>query len=141
MVKEANMNLKAQSQKIMEMVFPNKKARKFLCNDLYRELLKLIPPQKCISPFNVVKRVRLNNLTFVKKTIIEFLTENKNYEDIVKSIYECDSINCFVTNRLILGLVFFIAKTNKELKNINITTDKCSVCYYDINMFHVLTGK
>lgn len=130
-----------QAEKIMAMVFPTEMARRFLCDDFYQELLKVIPPQKCICQFNIIKRVRLNNLALVKKTIVEFLANNNDYVYALKDIYFCDNLDNIIINRLILGFVYFISKTNKEFKDINITTDRYSICYYDVDMLNLLTGK
>ncbi len=126
-------------EELMGLVYPTDSAREFLCNDFFQELLEIIPQSLCINSFNTVKKVRLKNLTIVKRKITGFLLQHTQYQEEIMRIYRCEKIDKYIINRFVVGYVFFIAKTTEKFKDIDIIKDKRSICYYDIDMLALLT--
>jgi len=114
-------------QKLIEYLYPTDKMMEFMCNDIYQELLKIIPLKMCISYKNTNKFVREENKVVVENTIKNFINTN-NYKQQLFKFYKHENINT-IAKDVLIGLVFYIANTNDKYANIDIFSSSKSICY------------
>ena len=112
----------------LKYLYPTDEIRDFMCNDLYQELCEIIPKTKCFGSENVVASVREENLKFVKTSIVEFISNNQNYENELSKLYKDKKLED-VLDDIIVGFVFYVVNTNDRNKGENIFTNKKSICY------------
>ncbi|MBQ7798023.1 MAG: hypothetical protein IJ371_02765 [Clostridia bacterium] len=88
-------------QKLVRYLYPTKEIRGLMCNDIYQELLEIIPLEACISKDNLNKNVREENLEFVSGAIKGFLVFNKSYQQVVFEYYKHTNLDWIVRDILI----------------------------------------
>ena len=116
------------NQKLYKLLFKNETIQKFLCNDLFEELKEQISLTNCLSKNNLNNKTREINYIKVQNTIALFLLNNKIYLNILNELFSEFTFNQLVTH-LIACFVFYLSKINITYSNINIFTNKYSICY------------
>ena len=115
---------KTEKVSLLKYLYINDDVMTFLCNDLFQELMNYISYDKCVCRENVNSSIREKNYSEAIETIRNFLTHNKDYDDITKKIfshYKREDIEI----HLLLGFVFFISIE----KDIDIFRDEQSICF------------
>lgn len=109
----------------------------FMCNDLYQELLEIIPRNICISSKNVSSKVRKENLQLARKVINSFIHNNPNYKAVLYEYYKTPNID-FVISQILIGLVFYIANTTDRYARLDIFNDKKSICHNEMTLLNFI---
>jgi len=115
-----------QEQKVKLLKFLYSNEQTFLCNDLFQELLNIVPKTKCICSRNIVDKTRYDNYIEVFTFIKQFLDRNSDYKSIVLKIFSSYEEQELI-NHLIVGYVFYLAMLDN--KDLDIFKDKRSICY------------
>ena len=122
-----------QKQKMVEYLYPTDQILDFMCNDVYQELLNVIPTNLIIHTNNLVHSVRENNFKLVKENVFKFIILNKNYKAELFNLYKHSMLAPIVHN-IIIGLTFYIVNTNEKYHNIDIFKNKKSICYQKVSI-------
>ena len=115
-------------QKLVKYLYPTKQIMFFTCNDLYQELLELIPIDICISEDNLDSQTRLKNFGFVQGVINGFLLTNQEYLDELYVLYKHYNIESIVYD-ILIGFVLYISSVNKQFMEVDILKDEQSIIY------------
>ena len=129
--------MKEQKEKMVRYLYPTKKIMSLMCNDIYQELLEIIPIERCISEDNLNARVRNNNLEFVRGVIKGFILGNKEYAKILFEYYHHEHIDAIAYD-ILIGLVLYISSISEEFKNIDILKDEKSIIYGEIFILELI---
>lgn len=117
-----------EKQKMVRYLYPTKKIMNLMCNDIYQELLELIPIERCISVDNLNSKTREKNLEFVKGAIQGFILGNIEYQKVLFEYYKHNNIDS-IGYDILIGLILYISSINEEFKDIDILKDKQSIIY------------
>lgn len=120
--------MKEIRQKLVEYLYPTKQIMGLMCNDIYQELLEIIPIDCCICDENSNPNTRAENLGFVKGAIKGFIAGNKNYKQALCKHYNHNNIDAIVYD-IFIGLVLYIASAFDDFVDVDIINDNRSVCY------------
>lgn len=115
---------------LLRYLYLNDKTQQFLCNDLFQELINIVPKNKCICKDNISPETRQTNYSSVFSAINEFFNHNPDYRSVVCSLFSHYDQSELETH-LLTGFVFYIALTSPEYLDIDIFKDKKSICYSD----------
>lgn len=115
-----------QEQKVKLLKFLYSNEQTFLCNDLFQELLNIVPKTKCICSRNIVDKIRYDNYIEVFSFIKQFLDSNLDYKSILLKIFSSYEEQELIKH-LIVGYVFYLAMLDN--KDLDIFKDKRSICY------------
>lgn len=118
-------------EKMVRYLYPTKKIMTLMCNDVYQELLEIIPMGYCISKDNLNSSTRIKNLKFVSGAIKGFIIGNREYAKILFEYYRHNNIDTIVYD-ILIGFVLYISTISDEFKNIDILRDKQSIIYGEI---------
>ena len=114
-------------QKLVEYLYPTDQLMNFMCNDLYQELLCLMPKSLYLSTKNLSGKIRKQNFQKVKQEIVKFILTNLNYKTELFKHYKHTMISPILYD-VIVGLTFYIASTSDKYQDVDIFKDKKSVC-------------
>ena len=115
-----------EKQKMLLSLFPNEDVRKFMCNDLFQEIKKIVPISLIISQTNKdVKQRELNYIT-ARDSIKKFILNDKIYNDYIFKIYELRDFESLVDN-VFEGYVFYLTCVSPRHTKIDMFKDSRSV--------------
>ena len=120
--------METDKQKLVRYLYPTKEIMGIMCNDIYQELLEIIPLESCISEDNLKDTVRENNLGFVRGAIKGFLGGNVEYQKVVFEYYKHNNID-WIARDILIGFVLYISGISAEFKDVDILNDKKSILY------------
>lgn len=126
-----------RKEKLIKYLFPSESIRRFMCNDLYMELIAIIPKSLFISTANKTLLKRKANKDIIIKKIEKFLKQNNQYYIMLIGFF-LKSTEEEIINDIILGLTFFITTQSEAYKDIDIFNDKRSVCYSPISFLDIM---
>lgn len=121
-----------KEEKFLQLLYRNEEARRIMINDVYQELLEIVPATLCFNSKNVVNETREKNLKNALISISNFLNENAEYKKIIKELYD-ENIEY-----ILYGYMFYLAHTNKEYSGIDIFKNKQSILYSMISILDIL---
>jgi len=121
-----------KEEKLLQFLYRNDEIRKRLINDVYQELLEVVPPSLCFNSKNVVNSTRDENLRKALSSISNFLENNADYNKVVKEIYDDDF------QFVLCGYMFYLAHTNEKYIGIDIFKNKKSILYSEISLLDIL---
>lgn len=127
----------SRRQKLVEYLYPTKSLMNFMCNDVYQELLKIIPANLCISSQNISTKTRNVNFELVKNAILNFILDNDDYRNLLFEHYKHNRISIIVHDVLI-GLVLYVATINERYWRLDIFRDKKSICAQQVTIMNFL---
>lgn len=122
-----------RKQKMIKYLYPTDELMEFMCNDLYQELLNIVPIKLFVHSDNLIHSVREANFKTVKENIVKFILINKNYKQELFKHYKHSMISPIV-NDIIIGLTFYIVNTSDEYQNVDIFQNKKSICYEKVSI-------
>ena len=120
--------IKKDKQKLVKYLYPSKQIMGLMCNDIYQQLLEIIPLEKCISKDNINNSTRAKNLQFVRGAIKGFVLGNTEYQKILFEYYHHNNLDWIVRD-ILIGLVLYISTLSEDFVNIDILKDKQSILY------------
>ena len=123
--------------KLLNYLYPNESVRSFCCNDLYQELIEILPTKICISTNNLKPSIRKQNLHVAKGIVYNFLSGNQSYKDKVIELYAENDITKIV-ECVLLGYVFFLYCSHAKYARADIFRDKKSIFYSPISILDIL---
>ena len=115
-------------EKFVRYLYPTKEIMGLMCNDIYQELLEIIPLEHCISIDNLNSDVRTKNLEFVRGAIKGFLLGNIKYQKVLFEYYHYNNLDWIVRD-ILIGFVLYISTLSEEFKSIDILKNKQSILY------------
>jgi len=121
-----------KEEKLLQFLYRNDEIRKRLINDVYQELLEVVPPSLCFNSKNVVNATRDENLRKALSSISNFLENNADYNEVVKEIYDDDF------QFVLCGYMFYLSHTNEKYIGIDIFKNKKSILYSEISLLDIL---
>jgi len=121
-----------QEEKFIQLLYPTDEIRKIMINDVYQELLEIIPMTWCFNSKNTIKAIREENYKRVLTSISNFVKENADYQKEINKFYG-ENIEY-----VLYGYMFYIARTNEKYTNIDIFKDKKSILYSEISLLDIL---
>lgn len=121
-----------KEEKLLQFLYRNEEIRKRLINDVYQELLEVVPPSLCFNSKNVVNATRDENLRKALSSISNFLENNADYNKVVKEIYDDDF------QFVLCGYMFYLSHTNEKYIGIDIFKNKKSILYSEISLLDIL---
>lgn len=130
--------IEKDKQKLVRYLYPTKQIRGLMCNDIYQELLEIIPIECCISIENSSSKVREKNLEFVKGVIKGFILGNTEYKQILFEHYKHNNLDAIVYD-ILIGLVLYTSTISDEFENVDILQDKKSICYGEIFILDLIS--
>lgn len=125
MIKE---QIKKDKQKLVKYLYPNKQIMGLMCNDIYQQLLEIIPLESCISKDNTNNTTREKNWEFVQGAIKGFVLGNIEYQKILFEYYHHNNLDWIVRD-ILIGLTLYISTLSDEFTNIDIFKSKESILY------------
>ena len=125
MIKE---QIKKDKQRLVKYLYPSKQIMGIMCNDVYQQLLEIIPLESCISKDNINNRIRAKNLEFVRGAIKGFVLGNIEYQKILFEYYSHNNLNWIVRD-ILIGLTLYISSLSDEFSAIDIFKNKQSILY------------
>ncbi|MBQ8522316.1 MAG: hypothetical protein IJ458_01470 [Clostridia bacterium] len=120
--------LEKDKEKLVRYLYPTKEISGLMCNDIYQELLEIIPLECCICEDNIKDNVRTRNLVFVRGAIKGFVLGNIEYQKILFEYYHHDNLEWIVRD-ILIGFVLYISTISEKFKEIDILKDKQSILY------------
>lgn len=123
-----------EKQKLLQLLYPNDEIRDFLINDLYQELINIIPKSLCISSKNLVNSTREKNLQKVKMYINDFFKDNESYIQTINDLFSV-KYNEMIED-VIIGFCFYLSQTKNN--DIHIFKDKRSICFSEVSIIDIL---
>ena len=126
-----------RKEKLIKYLYPNEKARKFMCVELYEELSPLISAGDCISSKNFTNSIRKENMQKVQGIVEDFFSKNQNYYEKIKKIYSIESLE-EVVDITIISFVFILSYFFTESFVTDIFNDKRSICYAPISVIDLV---
>lgn len=132
------MNLR-QKKLLCDYLYPNKRIRKVLIDDLNVQLDKIIPSEIIFCAENKQSdEIREENKNIAVEAISRLLKENDFY---LREL-DCWPVNGFydIVDNVLVNYVFIfsVRQKSKRLQNIDIFSDKRSICYREISVLKVL---
>ena len=121
-----------KEEKFLQLLYRNEEARKIMINDVYQELLEIVPATLCFNSKNVVNETREKNLKNALISISNFLNKNSDYKKIIKELYD-DNLEY-----VLYGYMFYLVHTNEKYSGIDIFKDKKSILYSMISILDIL---
>jgi len=121
-----------KEEKFLQLLYRTDEIRERMINDVYQELLEVIPATLCFGSKNVVNATREENLNIALNSIANFMDKNSDYKKLIKNIYG-ENIE-FV----LYGYLFYLAHTNEKYFGIDIFKDKRSILYNEISILDIL---
>lgn len=121
-----------KEEKLLQFLYRNEEIRKRLINDVYQELLEVVPPSLCFNSKNVVNATRDKNLGKALSSISNFLENNADYNKVIKEIYDDDF------QFVLCGYMFYLSHTNEKYIGIDIFKNKKSILYSEISLLDIL---
>lgn len=121
-----------KEEKLLQFLYRNEEIRKRLINDVYQELLEVVPPSLCFNSKNVVNATRDENLRKALSSISNFLENNADYNKVIKEIYDEDF------QFVLCGYMFYLSHTNEKYIGIDIFKNKKSILYSEISLLDIL---
>lgn len=125
-------------QKLVRYLYPTKEIRGLMCNNIYQELLEIIPIECCISEDNLNSIIRDKNLEFVRGAIKGFLLGNIGYQKILFEYYKHSNLDWIVRD-ILIGLVLYTSTLSDEFKNIDIFNSKQSIVYGEVFILDLIS--
>ena len=122
--------------KLMNYLYPNEQIRRFMCDDLYMELMQIIP-NICISSKNVYISNRKENYNKVFSLVLDFLKSNQNYLNQLNIFYKNKTLSDIVKD-IVIGYTFFLGKAYPKYNQIDIFKNTKSICYSPISVIDIL---
>ncbi|MBQ8522591.1 MAG: hypothetical protein IJ458_02865 [Clostridia bacterium] len=130
--------IKKDKEKLVRYLHPTKEIRGLMCNDIYQELLEIIPMETCISNDNINNQIREKNLEFVRGAIKGFLLGNVSYQQVLFEYYKYNNLDWIVRD-ILIGFVLYISTLCDEFKDMDILKDKQSICYGEIFILDLIS--
>ena len=121
-----------KEEKFLQLLYRTDEIRKIMINDVYQELLEIIPIKLCFSSKNIVKETREMNLKTALNSISNFIDNNVDYKNVIQEIYE-DNLEY-----VLYGYMFYLSNTNEKCLGIDIFKDKKSILYSEISLLDIL---
>ena len=121
-----------KEEKLLQFLYRNEEIRKRLINDVYQELLEVVPPSLCFNSKNVVNATRDENLRKALSSISNFLENNADYNKVIKEIYDEDF------QFVLCGYMFYLSHTNEKYIGIDIFKNKKSILYSEISLLDII---
>ena len=121
-----------KEEKLLQFLYRNEEIRKRLINDVYQELLEVVPPSLCFNSKNVVNATRDENLRKALSSISNFLENNADYNKVIEEIYDEDF------QFVLCGYMFYLSHTNEKYIGIDIFKNKKSILYSEISLLDIL---
>ena len=121
-----------KEEKLLQFLYRNEEIRTRLINDVYQELLEVVPPTLCFNSKNVVNSTRDENLRKALSSISNFLENNADYNKVIKEIYDEDF------QFVLCGYMFYLSHTNEKYISIDIFKNKKSILYSEISLLDIL---
>lgn len=122
-----------EKEKLMKFLFPTEDIRKFLCNDFYQEIMKVIPASMCINKIHRENpQIREDNFKSAIDKMKNFVLTDKIYNEEIFKYKRVDSFDNFIYE-LLEGYVFFLTLVNPRHKLIDMYKDSRSIFYKKVN--------
>jgi len=121
-----------KEEKFLQLLYPTDEVRKIMINDVYQELLGIIPPTWCFNSKNLTKTIRQENYNKVLKSISNFIEDNADYKKVITNFYGKN------LEYVLYGYMFYLSHTNEKYTNIDIFKDKKSILYSEISILDIL---
>ena len=125
-------------EKLVKYLYPTKQIMGLMCNDIYQELLEIIPLEHCISNNNLNSNVRAKNLEFLNGAIKGFLLNNIDYQKVLFEYYRHNNLD-WITRDILIGFILYISTLSEDFKNIDILKDKQSILYGEIFILDLIS--
>ena len=125
-------------QKLVRYLYPTKEIRGLMCNDIYQDLLEIIPIEKCISEDNLNSIMRAKNLEFVRGAIKGFLLGNSEYQKVLFEYYKHTNLDWIVRD-ILIGFVLYITTLSDEFNNIDILSNEQSIIYGEVFILDLIS--
>ena len=123
-----NKQIEKDKQKLVKYLYPTKQIMGLMCNDIYQQLLEIIPLESCISKDNINNTTREKNLEFVQGAIKGFVLGNIDYQKILFEYYHHNNLD-WIVHDILIGFILYISTLSEEFDNINIFNSKESILY------------
>lgn len=123
-----NKQIEKDKQRLVKYLYPTKQIMGLMCNDIYQQLLEIIPLESCISKDNINNTTREKNLEFVQGVIKGFVLGNIDYQKILFEYYHHNNID-WIVHDILIGFTLYISTLSEEFDNINIFNSKKSILY------------
>ena len=127
-----------RQEKLVDYLFRTPEIRSFLCNDLYQELLKICKTSDFINSSYISEKNRVNGYKKVSSSIMTFLKQQQIYAKMLLQIYNQEKITVDIIDDLIVGITLYIISTQENYSQMDVFTDKKSICYRRISILDVL---
>ena len=115
--------LQETKEKLVRYLYPTKQLGKLMCEDIYQELLEIIPLECCISKDNLNEKIHKKNFEFVRWVIKGFLLGNVDYQQVFFNYYKHNNLDWIIRD-ILIGLVLYVSTLSDEFNNIDIIKDK-----------------
>ena len=125
-------------QQLVRYLYPTKEIRGLMCNDIYQDLLEIIPIEKCISEDNLNSIMRAKNLEFVRGAIKGFLLGNSEYQKVLFEYYKHTNLDWIVRD-ILIGFVLYITTLSDEFNNIDILSNEQSIIYGEVFILDLIS--
>ncbi len=125
------LQIKKDKEKLVRYLYPTKEIGGLMCNDIYQELLEIIPLDRVIGEDNLDKDVRAKNLEFVLGVIKGLMLGKVEYQKVLFEYYRHNNVE-WITRDILIGLVLYISTLSAEFKDVDILKSKQSICYGDV---------
>lgn len=125
-----------RKQKLVKYLYPTEQIRSFMWNDLYLELKEVVP-KICILSKNTNFQIRKQNLKKVTDIIKNFIQNNQNYKLEIENLYHDKNWNSIIED-IVIGYVFFVSNTVTVYNNVDILSNKKSICYSPISILDII---
>lgn len=123
-----NKQIEKDKQRLVKYLYPTKQIMGLMCNDIYQQLLEIIPLESCISKDNINNTTREKNLEFVQGAIKGFVLGNIDYQKILFEYYHHNNLD-WIVHDILIGFTLYISTLSEEFDNINIFNSKKSILY------------
>ena len=115
--------LQETKETLVRYLYPTKQLGELMCNDIYQELLEIIPLECCISKDNLNEKIRKKNFEFVNGAIKGFLLGNIEYQQVLFGYYKHNNLDLVVRD-ILIGFVLYVSTLSDDFKHIDIINDK-----------------
>ena len=133
-----NTQVNENKQQLVRYLYPTKEIRGLMCNDIYQDLLEIIPIEKCISEDNLNSIMRAKNLEFVRGAIKGFLLGNSEYQKVLFEYYKHTNLDWIVRD-ILIGFVLYITTLSDEFNNIDILSNEQSIIYGEVFILDLIS--
>ncbi len=115
--------------KLSKFLFEDVQLSDYIINVIFPKL-KLLIPERCVFRHdNNRSKNRIKNLEACRRTIVDFLQNNKKDYSLLTKCYGENVISL-----LLIGYCFYISETSFKYYNIDIFKDERSVCFSDLSL-------